>query len=112
MKALPKGILRHLWFLLLTTSAESRLMSLFCTSAQVAQSVEQRTENPRVDGSIPPLGTIQKVWLRHTPFIFAQVAQSVEQRTENPRVDGSIPPLGTMLFSCYLSRTSFHIHKK
>ncbi len=27
--------------------------------AQVAQSVEQRTENPRVGGSIPPLGTIQ-----------------------------------------------------
>ena len=34
----------------------------FCTqllnNAQVAQSVEQRTENPRVDGSIPPLGTM------------------------------------------------------
>ena len=26
--------------------------------AQVAQSVEQRTENPCVGGSIPPLGTI------------------------------------------------------
>ena len=26
--------------------------------AQIAQSVEQRTENPRVGGSIPPLGTI------------------------------------------------------
>ena len=26
--------------------------------AQIAQSVEQRTENPRVDGSIPSLGTI------------------------------------------------------
>ena len=25
--------------------------------AEIAQSVEQRTENPRVDGSIPPLGT-------------------------------------------------------
>jgi hypothetical protein len=25
--------------------------------AEVAQSVEQRTENPRVDGSIPSLGT-------------------------------------------------------
>ena len=35
-------------------------MTLFCSDAQVAQSVEQRTENPRVDGSIPPLGTIQK----------------------------------------------------
>ena len=27
--------------------------------AQVAQSVEQRTENPCVGGSIPPLGTIE-----------------------------------------------------
>ena len=27
-------------------------------SAQVAQLVEQRTENPRVGGSNPPLGTI------------------------------------------------------
>jgi hypothetical protein len=26
--------------------------------AQIAQSVEQGTENPRVGGSIPPLGTI------------------------------------------------------
>ena len=33
-------------------------MAVFCSSAQVAQSVEQRTENPRVDGSIPPLGTM------------------------------------------------------
>ncbi len=33
-------------------------MTIFCSSAQVAQSVEQRTENPRVDGSIPPLGTM------------------------------------------------------
>ena len=68
-------------------------MALFCRAAQVAQSVEQRTENPRVDGSIPPLGTICKKYA--TPQK-AQVAQSVEQRTENPRVDGSIPPLGTM----------------
>ena len=28
--------------------------------AQIAQSVEQWTENPRVGGSIPPLGTIDK----------------------------------------------------
>ena len=28
--------------------------------AQIAQSVEQRIENPRVGGSIPPLGTIIK----------------------------------------------------
>jgi hypothetical protein len=28
--------------------------------AQIAQSVEQRIENPRVGGSIPPLGTTLK----------------------------------------------------
>ena len=33
--------------------------------AQVAQSVEQGTENPRVGGSIPPLGT----FLREPPEI-------------------------------------------
>ena len=30
------------------------------SNAQIAQSVEQRTENPCVGGSIPPLGTILK----------------------------------------------------
>ena len=29
--------------------------------AQIAQSVEQRTENPCVGGSIPPLGTTKKL---------------------------------------------------
>ena len=31
-------------------------MILFSLFAQIAQSVEQRTENPRVTGSIPVLG--------------------------------------------------------
>jgi len=38
---------------------------MFCIyhapDAQVAQLVEQRTENPRVGGSNPPLGTIYRV---------------------------------------------------
>ncbi len=34
--------------------------TLSANSAQIAQSVEQGTENPRVGGSIPPLGTIFK----------------------------------------------------
>jgi hypothetical protein len=29
--------------------------------AQIAQSVEQGTENPRVGGSIPPLGTTKNI---------------------------------------------------
>jgi hypothetical protein len=32
-------------------------------NAQIAQSVEQGTENPRVGGSIPPLGTIMMQYL-------------------------------------------------
>ena len=32
--------------------------AVFVAIAHVAQLVEQRTENPRVGGSIPPLGTI------------------------------------------------------
>ena len=31
--------------------------------AQIAQSVEQGTENPRVGGSIPPLGTTKNLIL-------------------------------------------------
>ena len=37
--------------------------------AQIAQSVEQRIENPRVRGSIPRLGTIYK------GLLLAQVAE-------------------------------------
>ena len=33
------------------------LFSLPLKNAQIAQLVEQRIENPRVGGSIPPLGT-------------------------------------------------------
>ena len=39
-----------------------RLFSQLITSAQVAQSVEQWTENPRVGGSIPPLGTSEAAY--------------------------------------------------
>jgi hypothetical protein len=35
--------------------------------AQVAQSVEQWIENPRVGGSIPPLGTIHFYFLSADP---------------------------------------------
>lgn len=38
-------------------------------NGQVAQSVEQRTENPRVGGSIPPLATI-RIYLSSFLFIF------------------------------------------
>jgi hypothetical protein len=38
--------------------------------AQVAQLVEQRTENPRVGGSIPPLGTKYQVFRRASVRVF------------------------------------------
>ena len=44
----------HLVTLEVEGSSPFRVASL----ASVAQSVEQGTENPRVGGSIPPLGTI------------------------------------------------------
>ena len=68
---------------------EKGLCVLIFAVAQIAQSVEQGIENPRVGGSIPSLGTIKN------PYLKAQIAQSVEQGIENPRVGGSIPSLGT-----------------
>ena len=51
-------------------------------NAQLAQLVEQRTENPRVSGSIPELGTC---------YIQGCVAQLVEHLTFNQVVPGSNP---------------------
>ena len=51
--------------------------------AQIAQSVEQGIENPRVGGSIPSLGTNN-----------SSLVQSVERRTVNPYVAGSSPAGG------------------
>ena len=48
--------------------------------AQIAQSVEQRTENPRVTGSIPVLG-----------IFYGPLAQVVEHLTFNQVVRGSSP---------------------
>ena len=44
---------------------------MFC--AQVAQLVEQRTENPRVGGSIPPLGTTFFTFFEGNFFAFAKI---------------------------------------
>jgi hypothetical protein len=51
----------------LTWIAEIRLIP---PVAQIAQSVEQRIENPRVGGSIPPLGTIKKQKARPCDGLF------------------------------------------
>ena len=45
--------------------------------AEIAQSVEQRTENPRVDGSIPPLGTTSYSHISHIFKIMPAVILSL-----------------------------------
>ena len=64
--------------------------------AQIAQSVEQGIENPRVGGSIPSLGTN-----------YSSLVQSVERRTVNPYVTGSSPVEGANL-----SATPHHLSTK
>ena len=51
--------------------------------AQIAQSVEQGTENPCVAGSIPALGILKN--------LYGALAQSVEHLTFNQVVRGSNP---------------------
>ena len=53
--------------------------------AFVAQLVEQRTENPRVDGSIPSEGTI-----------YADLAHLVERHLAKVEVAGSSPVIRSM----------------
>ena len=55
----------------------------------LAQSVEQRTFNPLVEGSNPSRPTILSV--NHLSYLSGSLAQSVEQRTFNPLVEGSNP---------------------
>ena len=72
-----------------------RISKVIVKYAQIAQSVEQRTENPRVGGSIPPLGTTKQVFLFYF-FIelvnsYRGVVQLVERRSPKPDVAGSSP---------------------
>ena len=73
--------------------ARGKIQQIF---AQIAQSVEQRTENPCVAGSIPALGT-------------KGISSVVERRSPKPDVRGSSPlsPATTkhayiFLFACFL----------
>ena len=56
-------------------------------NAQIAQLVEQRTENPRVAGSIPALGICAEICTNE----YGALAQSVEHLTFNQVVRGSNP---------------------
>ena len=58
---------RHFAAAGLTRGPLDYLIRASASQAQVAQSVEQRTENPRVGGSIPPLGTIYFFFVPHQP---------------------------------------------
>jgi hypothetical protein len=49
------------WIFALVSGIKLPALFYVFLSAGVAQSVEQRTENPCVDGSIPPPGTIKSI---------------------------------------------------
>ena len=72
--------------------------------ASVAQSVEQRTENPCVGGSIPPRGTILifviicRLPTLYNNNILCWCGSTVEQLTCNQQVVGSIPITSSILF--------------
>ncbi len=57
---------------------------MHCGFAQIAQSVEQRTENPRVTGSIPVLGT-------YNNYFMCASGSVVERLLAKEKVAGSIP---------------------
>ena len=60
--------------------------------AQIAQLVEQRTENPRVAGSIPALGIyLVKCYKTKVTIEYGILAQLVEHLTFNQVVRGSNP---------------------
>ena len=54
--------------LLFFLTKDAFLSLIAALSAQVAQSVEQRTENPRVDSSILSLGTMTSMVIQKAPF--------------------------------------------
>ena len=64
----------------------------YMRQAQIAQLVEQRTENPRVTGSIPVLGIS---YCHKLNIMYGALAQSVEHLTFNQVVGGSNPPCFT-----------------
>ena len=80
--------------------------------ASVAQLVEQRTENPRVVGSIPTGGTSGTIWSRS----YADLAHLVERDLAKVEVAGSSPVIRSkktrsserVFFIC-VRRTQHHL---
>ena len=54
--------------------------------AQVAQLVEQRTENPRVGGSIPPLGTTHLVYITYMSAFYVLIGQVTYTQSPHIRI--------------------------
>ena len=71
------------------SSHEIQIARRIKSRAQIAQLVEQRTENPRVTGSIPVLGIS---YCHKLNMGYGALAQSVEHLTFNQVVGGSNPP--------------------
>ena len=71
----------------------SNLWSSAIKYAQIAQSVEQGTENPRVGGSIPPLGTIKTL----NQISNGRIAQLGEHLPYKQGVTGSSPVETTIM---------------
>ena len=66
---------------------------IFRHYAQIAQSVEQGTENPRVSGSIPLLGTTKKYKIK-----YGRIAQLGEHLPYKQGVTGSSPVATTIKY--------------
>ena len=58
--------------------------------AQVAQLVEQRTENPRVGGSIPPLGTTHLVYITDRSAFYVLTGQVTYNQSPHSRIRSGI----------------------
>ena len=58
--------------------------------AQVAQLVEQRTENPRVGGSIPPLGTTHLVYITDRSAFYVLTGQVTCNQSPHSRIRSGI----------------------
>ena len=70
--------------------------------AQIAQLVEQWTENPRVTGSIPVLGTF--FMPKNSPQLFLGIKKD-EDKPKNKKFGGwKQLVLAFILFSCYPKR--------
>ena len=61
--------------------------------AQVAQLVEQRTENPRVGGSIPPLGTTHLVYITDRSAFYVLTGQVTYNQSPHSRIRSGIQHL-------------------